>query len=283
MRNFAILLTVTLLTTFAACGDKKEKQPNEEPEKAIGLNTKVEGDSTLYGLACDGCTDSVLVFLPETGGDPITFDIIEARKKQHVIGRPKVGDWTCVIVNGTNKNVADLVINLDELKGDWVNIETPVLRKTITAESLPELGEERMAEIDSILKADMKPVEIGFSLKRAYVAQAIGQQYGRNQSSDSPIIYPTPKRYTEWHIYNGHLVLTEGGSNIANNNGNNNGNHDNDHDSNHNSSSSSSNNGGSQQTHHRPLHNDTVDILFLMKDTLCIRYSDGTEKGFYRK
>ena len=47
----------------------------EKPDGNVGTSTKIEGDSTRYGLACEGCTDSVLVFLPGTGGDPVTYNI----------------------------------------------------------------------------------------------------------------------------------------------------------------------------------------------------------------
>ena len=254
MRNIAILLTITLLTTFAACGDKTEKQPEEKPENTTGNIVKNEGDSTRYGLACDGCTDSVVVFLPEDGKDPVTYDIIEARKHGRIIGRPRIGDWICLIVNGNDSTKADLVINLDRLKGTWVNMEKPELRKHITAEKAPELSEEQKKEIDSLLRAEMTPIEIGFSLKRGYTAQAVGNQYNRTNDENSPVIYPTPKRYTEWHIFNGHLILTESRGNLS-----------------------------GQQPTETTMGHDTVDIIFMMRDTLRLRYSDGTEKGFYRK
>ena len=67
MRNNILLLIAAILVLFSGCGTKEE----QKPEKTIGLSTNIEGDSTLYGLACDGCTDSVLVFLSGKGGDPV--------------------------------------------------------------------------------------------------------------------------------------------------------------------------------------------------------------------
>lgn len=250
MRNNTILLISAILVLLSGCGTKEE----QKPEKTIGLSTSIEGDSTLYGLACDGCTDSVLVFLSGKGGDPVTYDIIDARKRQRIIGRPSVGDWVCLIVNGKDPKKADLVIDLDQLKGEWVNLEKPVRRKRADIGNIPALDEETKAELDSMLEEQMKPVEIGFALKRSYTAQPIGNQYSRNQSKDSPVIYPTPKRYTEWHIYNGKLVLTEGRRNLDN----------------------------TRAVEEKPK-SDTVDILMMIKDTLRIRYKDGTEKGYYRK
>lgn len=114
MRNNTILIIAAILALVSGCGSKEE----QKPEKNVGLSTSIKGDSTLYGLACDGCTDSVLVFLSGKGGDPVTYDIIEARKRQRIIGHPSVGDWVCLIVNGKDKKKADLVIDLDQLKGN---------------------------------------------------------------------------------------------------------------------------------------------------------------------
>ena len=143
MRNNILLLIAAILVLFSGCGTKEE----QKPEKTIGLSTNIEGDSTLYGLACDGCTDSVLVFLSGKGGDPVTYDIIDARKRQHIIGHPNVGDWVCLIVNGKDKKKADLVIDLDQLKGEWVNLENPVRRESAFAGSMPKMDEETKAAL----------------------------------------------------------------------------------------------------------------------------------------
>lgn len=96
--------------------------PKQSDDTNIGTSTKIEGDSTLYGLACEGCTDSVLVFLPGSGGDPVTYDIIDATLQGRVIGKPKTGDWVAVVLDSSNPKKGDMVINLDELKGQWVEL-----------------------------------------------------------------------------------------------------------------------------------------------------------------
>lgn len=226
----------------------------EEPKKTVGTSTKIKGDSTLYGLACDGCTDSVLVFLSGQGGDPVNYNIIDASKNRKVIGRPQVGDWVCLIVNGTDKKKADLVINLDRLKGTWVNLEKPWLRKRLDAPSLGNMDAETKHRIDSMIKIQLKPVEIGFALRRHYAARPVGMEYSRNKNQDNPVVYPTPKFYTEWHIFNGKLVLTEGALRM-----------------------------GNQRKVKTKYKSDTVEIVMMLRDSLRIRYKDGKEKGFYRK
>jgi len=107
------------------------------------------GDSALYGLACDGCTDSVLVFLPYSGGDPDTFDIIECRQQRRILGRPHIGDALAVIVNPENRDEALWVINIGTLEGEWCYMVEPTLR-TIDGKKPPVP--------DSILKKIMIPV-----------------------------------------------------------------------------------------------------------------------------
>lgn len=244
MKTKTIIMIAAAALFAAACGNKQEVKP----EKAIGLQTKIEGDSTLYGLACDGCTDSVLVFLPGQGGDPVTYNIIEAMKHQKVLGRPEVGDWVCLLVNAEDTTKADIVIDLDKLKGDWARLEMPTLKAKMNTGDL--LSEAEKQERDSAFHAQMVPQEIGFSLRRHYEARPIGL-WRPNVDESSPIVYPKPKSYTKWHIFNGHLVLTEGTFGV--------------------------NNVKDEEKY------DTVDIVLLQTDSLRIRYNDGLERGYYRK
>ena len=231
---------------MSSCGGKRASQMEDKPN--IGTSTAIDGDSTLYGLACDGCSDSVLVFLPGKGGDPVTYDIIDAFALRRVIGRPKTGDWVAVVLNKEDSLKADMVINLDELKGQWVQLLAPVLRKKPVREGLEE---EEQEEMDSLLHERLKPVEIGFALKRHYVAQPIGMLYAMTAKEDDPVVFPTPKRYMEWHVFNGRLVLKV------------------------------------RPTKEDSLQNrlevcDTAEFLMLTRDSLRLRFKDG-EKGYYRK
>jgi len=198
-------------------------------------------------LACDGSSDSILVFLPGTGGDPDTIDIISAMQHRRVIGRPRVGDWTAVILSKDHPKKADMVINLDELKGTWVQMVTPTKKEFADDENI---SSEIKAEMDSVIKEMMKPIEQGFSLKRHYTAEGYGFKYNRDEEN-SPVIYPKPKYYTEWHVFNGKLVLTE----------------------------------MIRETDERDtviIQKDTADFVFMTMDSLRLRFKDG-EKGFYRK
>lgn len=246
MRKSVLCLVVAMASLLAACGGKPSS--GEKPDGNVGTSTKIEGDSTRYGLACEGCTDSVLVFLPGTGGDPVTYNIVEAFMHRRVIGRPKTGDWVAVVLNGEDSLKADMVINLDELKGQWVQWVAPTLRKNPMTEGLEEAVQE---EMDSLLRERLKPVEMGFALKRHYAAQPIGLLHALTSSDDDPVKFPVPKRYMEWHVFNGRLVLKIRPTK-------------------------------EDSLHHRLEVCDTADFLLLTRDSLRLRFKDG-EKGYSRK
>jgi len=250
MKHFVLFIATIASLVCIGCSSGNKKA---EEAKTVGTSTSIDGDSTLYGLACDGCTDSVLVFLPGKGGDPVTYDIINATMKHRVIGKPKVGDWVAVILNGENPRKADMVIDLDELKGTWVELVKPTRREQVAA---LDLDEEAKHIQDSIGESLMKPVEIGFSLKRHYTAQPFGRRF-RNTASDveSPVIFPSPKFYTEWHVINGKLVL---------------------------SISERVRLEHSDSTKMMVVGHDTVDFILMTKDSLRLKFKDG-ERGYYRK
>ena len=78
LRYFTLFSLLVALALFVACGKGEDKQIQNEdvilPKSYISV-----GDSMIYGLACDGCSDSVLVLLPDSGGDPVYYNILEDR------------------------------------------------------------------------------------------------------------------------------------------------------------------------------------------------------------
>jgi hypothetical protein len=190
------LLFIVLSVLIVACGSKGTKDGNKTSE-AISIYEKMPGDLALYGLACDGCTDSVLILLPYSGGDPDTFDIINCRQQHRLLGRPHIGDALAVMVNPENRNEAVSVINLGTLEGQWCYMVEPTLR-TIDGK-VPPLP-------DSILKKLMVPMEYSLKLKADYSATATGNMR-KNGNNQSLAVYPDIHRYTEWRIFNGRLIL----------------------------------------------------------------------------
>ena len=112
-RTKAIFAAWGLVALMAACVQKETEKPLPEPTSEGKLNREqlLEGDSTIYGLACEGCSDSVVILLPGDGSDPVTYNIIDAHRHNRVMGRLKVGDWI-----GLMRNPAELVVVATDAK-----------------------------------------------------------------------------------------------------------------------------------------------------------------------
>lgn len=209
-----LLLAVLAFGLLAACvGTPADTTPVEDLNETVGKTNReqlLEGDSTIYGLACEGCNDSVVVLLPSDNSDPVTYNVLEATRLNRVLGRMKVGDWIGVVRNPEDTTVADLVIDLDDLKGTWCYVVMPHPRgyeKMTPAEEARVLAQMP----DTLKKQYLIPREYGFTLKRQWTAQSVG--YVRRQSAlvdKSPVVYPPLGYFMEWHILNGQLVMTSG-------------------------------------------------------------------------
>lgn len=245
------------LLAVVACGQKSEEEKMVEPESMGKTNEELalKGDSTIYGLACEGCSDSVIVLLPSAGGDPVTYNIIEAHRKHQVHGRMKVGYWIGLVRNATDSTVADLVVDLDELKGTWCYVVMPRLRGY---ENMSEAEQARLIRElpDSVKEEYFIPREYGFSMKRQWTAQSVG--YVRRQSAledESPVVYPQLSYFTEWHILNGKLVMTSG------------------------EFRKKADGDGMEVVNNRM---DTCDIVYLRDDSLVLG-SEGITRSYYRR
>ncbi len=244
-------LAVIAALAFAGCGGNKGQDKGKG--KAV-TEVRLNGDSTFYGLACEGCTDSVIVVLPSDDSDPVTFNVISAMRNRKVFGKPKIGDMLAVVVNKENKKKADMVIDLEELKGTWVYLSMPKMRKHAPMGGKPMAAPKPDPERDSMMKALMVPIEQGFNIKKNNTMEPVGMHLGANTSTeDNPVEYPQVKYYKEWNILNGKLVLTEGTVEI----------------------------GRRRRKKARPAR-DTVDIVLMMKDSLQLKFKNGI-KAYYRK
>lgn len=239
------LLTGALLLTMACGGDKK----TSVGEDAIVSSQQVhEGDSTLYGLACDGCTDTILVFLRDVNSDPDTLNILEATRQHNIFGRPGIGDKIAVVRNSQDSTIADIVINMETLRGAWAYKVKPTLRQRPGMPGQSEVSHLRGIP-DSIRDSLMKPREYGFLIRGEGTVSSIGRNYRNNDDDDSPVEFPKPKRYHQWHLFNGALILTETMLDSL----------------------------GQE----RPTGSDTAHFVMLSPDTLVLRFSNEV-KSFYR-
>ena len=246
MRQSLILMMIAAgLMTACSSGNT----PTTQEITAYNEEQPQPGDSTIYGLACEGCTDSLLVFLPFSGGDPDTIDILNARVQRRVFGRPDIGDQVAIVLSDKDKKVADIVINIDRLKGQWCYQVMPRLRRLagVSADSIVQLPADFP---DSLRQRWFQPREYGIDIRGDYSARPIGMQRNNADRQNGPVEYPTLKRYREWRIYNGHLLLCEARRDTL----------------------------GNEQI----INTDTADIVFMRRDTLQLRFKDH-EQGYYRK
>lgn len=191
---------------MAGCRKQAAPQLDEEP---IQKETEIKGDSMLYGLSCDGTTDSVVVIWP-FGGEPITLSCFDAKQAGRIIGKPQIGDWIGVMIDPEDSTEATMVVNLDQLKGTWTYPVLPVMKDM---QHMSRRMQKRMLEDmpDSVRETFLVPREYGFTLKRGHVAQPVGRVMRSNSlEDDSPVQYPEVRNYKEWHMLNGNLVLVSG-------------------------------------------------------------------------
>ncbi len=207
MRKYTFFILATLALLFVACSSREGKKRDTGK---LNDELKLEGDTTLYGLACDGTTDSVVWLLPNDGSDPVKYNIIDAKRAGRVHGDISTGDWIALVKNPEDSTVADLVIDLDELKGIWCYMVMPQLRDVKT---MSKKAQKRFIDgmSDSLKRIYMVPREYGFWLKRQWEATSVGYVRETNSLADeSPVEYPPLGYFVKWHILNGKFVMTSG-------------------------------------------------------------------------
>ena len=243
-RPLTPLLLVALLLA-SACVNKPSQTASST--QVYSEEKNMPGDSTCYGLACEGCTDSIIVVLPLSGGDPDTIDVLNARVNRKVFGRPKIGDQLAILFDSTNTGVARLVVNIDELQGQWCYQVQPRLRRrygdTASVQQLPPNLP------DSLRRRWLQPREYGFDLRRDHQARPIGA-IRRTEAEQGPVEYPPLKFYQQWRLFNGRLLLSEMSRDTA--------------------------------ERQQVTNTDTADLVLLRRDTLVLRFADH-EQGYYRK
>ncbi len=144
-----------------------------------------------YGLACDGCSDTILYLLPPDASDPVKYDIEVARETHRVIGPLHIGQQLAVKVNSADSTVADCVINIDALKGTWCYMLEP----QVPGDHFPA-------------------VECGMTIKRNNQVTTVSGTM-QQQRGGGPKIYADQPRYNMWHIVNGQLILTQPAPNMV--------------------------------------------------------------------
>ena len=217
--RYSFLAVAALLLACISCS-KKPKATDSALTNQIDATSMIKGDSMIYGLACEGSNDSVIIVYPFDGGDPVRYKCFNAFRENRIIGKPEIGDWIGLMLDPEEKNTATMIINLDELKATWTYPVMPTFKdlQHMSKKMQKRMEAQMIANMsDSLKETYLIPREYGFSLKRNHVAQSVG--YIRNSSSideESPVEYPAVKNYSQWFMWNGKLILVSSDRNMGN-------------------------------------------------------------------
>lgn len=252
--SFFIIISFFIL--MISCG---KKNANENQIFQIDVTDQIKNDSMVYGLACEGTSDSFIVVYPFSGEDPVTYSCIYAKKKGKIIGKPQIGDWVGIVLDSNDTTVADMIINLDQIKGTWTYPVMPTFKdfKNLSAKMRRRMEAQAINELPDSEKAlYLIPREYGFSLKRNHVAQPVGRVFTSNGvNDDSPVEYPEVKNYQQWFSWNGRLILV---------------------------SAKMNGNEGIESKEKQKVIFDTLDYVSLNDDSLILIYKN-KRMGFHRK
>ncbi len=203
-----IFVAIFIVITIVSC--KRQAADTTNINDPFAGDYRMAGDSTVYGLACKGSSDDAILLLPADGSDPVRYDIVLATRRNKVLGSINTGDRIALVPNKKHANVADMVINLDELKGVWCYMVMPQMRQdSYKQEQVQDRTKDSMA--DSLALSLFVPLEYGFWLKSQGEAASVGYIRELNTLVDeSPVIYPSLDYFIKWQIWNGKFILASG-------------------------------------------------------------------------
>lgn len=245
MKKYIWIWMVAALV-LTGCGSKQEAGGNMVQAMFDS------SDKTLYGLACDGCNDTLVIFLrlPYDSSDPDTLHILNAVKKRQVMGKIHIGDKLAIMRNEADSTVADLVIVTEQLLGQWRYLVFPTLHHRADMEGKTE--RQKIAQLPDSIKALLEiPREYGMDIKHDNMMYNVGSfQRVKTSDEETPVDYPIAEVFNEWKIFNGRLVMLNCQADSL----------------------------GEMQV----VASDTADIELLEADSLVMRFKDGL-RCYYRK
>lgn len=243
IKIFLLILTATLAITSCRGG----KKPLQQKSIILSDVKNAPGDSSIYCLACDGCSDTVAVVLQMDGTDPDTLYLLDAMRKNMVFGRPKIGDNLAIMVDKNNKKKVTMLVDINDFIGEWGYMVNPTLKKRVSTADVP-MPQDTSTE--KTIKDLLKPVEYSFKLNSDHTARTTGfMKFSTTSDDQSPVTYPERRHYASWRMFNCKLILTSGGFSLA----------------------------GKKV----PAVDDTCDICLIMKDSFELG-GGGIKRGYYR-
>lgn len=248
-----IFAATFIVTSIVSC--KPQAADTSNINDPFAGDYRMAGDSTVYGLACKGSSDDAILLLPADGSDPVRYDIVSATRKNKVLGSVNTGDRIALVPNKKRANVADMVINLDELRGVWCYMVMPRMRQD-GHEQEQARGRAKDSMADSLSLSLLVPLEYGFWLKSQGEAASVGYIRELNALADgTPVTYPSLDYFVKWQIWNGKFVMASGRPKYDKDN---------------------------TVDGYTDIKYDTCSIDFLSHDSLALTDRNGT-RGYHRK
>lgn len=202
------LIILAIISAFILTACHKHEKTNHNAETAIIKNE--EGDSTLYGLACDANNDSIISIMSYNLDDPQNYSIIPAFKNHKIHGFPTTGSNIAVILSADKKS-AERIINIDKLCGTWCYLAVPELQKpaSMTESQFQKFCQHFMEKMsDEQRDSIFKPIEYSIQLHQNKTVSCTLPMKTINDDRIQIVKYPRMKFYKEWRLYNGHLLLS---------------------------------------------------------------------------
>ena len=248
-----IFAATFIVTSIVSC--KPQAADTSNINDPFAGDYRMAGDSTVYGLACKGSSDDAILLLPADGSDPVRYDIVSATRKNKVLGSVNTGDRIALVPNKKRANVADMVINLDELRGVWCYMVMPRMRQD-GHEQEQARGRAKDSMADSLSLSLLVPLEYGFWLKSQGEAASVGYIRELNALADgNPVTDPALDYFVKWQIWNGKFVMASGRPKYDKDN---------------------------TVEGYTDIKYDTCSIDFLSHDSLALTDRNGT-RGYHRK
>ena len=247
MKALPVYLIFLFSALIAACGGNKTDIAQNSYKDTIPLVDP--NDSALYGMACDGFNDTILIVLRSPESDPDTFNILNATRRHRIFGSLHVGDKVAIVQNRADSTVADIVIDIETLRATWCYEVMPTvkLRADMGGKSQSQLLREMQ---DSVRQQFMVAREYGFTIKGEHSISPVFHHDADDEDEESPVEYAPQRHYRDWSLLNGDIILAETGIDSL----------------------------GQTYVSRR----DTATFLLLNSDSLALRFNSGVQ-GYYRK
>ena len=177
-----------VLANILGCGTTGSN--NNETEQT-SKDSLTYDDTTIYGLACDGCNDTIVVFLTldYDGSDPDTLNVLDATRQHMVFGDIRIGDKLAIVRNEQDSTKARMVVVIEDLMGEWCQQVLPTLRDRADMEGLTQKQKEEQLP-DSIRELLNIPLEYTYVFKHDNILYTKGANRQNTSDEILPVEYP---------------------------------------------------------------------------------------------